>query len=276
VAERKRRRDIMRTGTKQQKWELAWEERYARYKNVGVVAGPRDTGVVTPSGIRVPAEPGNMLTARPFYEREMAGFLAWQGFIHYAEIVEMGHDAAARELALKTNRGFPLKDNQLDLAGYTGWAYKAKAAREAVEAAMLFAGGLTALQQVLVRGASRTFAATFTRVTNQSTGAGTAMTVNGVGIGNIFVYRRGGELFANYGTIINASRIPGQGRAMHAAFEQGAVQAARAAGATTARVGVYNIQNKAWYDYLWSRGYRPDMLQSHTGFTNYMSKVFNL
>jgi hypothetical protein len=278
TAERKRRRDIRAHGSKQQKWELEFEDHYHRYKGVGAVAGLRDDGIMTPTGVRVPAQPGDYLSPRPFYERRNAAFLAWQGFIHYAEIVEAGHDAAARELALKTNRGFPLRDDQLDLAAYTKWSYKAKTTREAVEAAILLASGITAVQQVLARSTAGTFARNFAGIANTPAAAnGARMTVEGVAFGGVRVARTGGEYFTSYDMIVNVGRVHNQGKAMHAAFELGTVQAARQAGATTARVGVSNVVNPAWAGHLKAQGYWWEMIPvGPNRYTGFWTRVFRI
>ena len=82
TAERKRRTEIRRHGTKQQNWELDFDIEYSHLKNIGARTGPRDAGIMTDTGVRVPRDPGDFLAPRPFYERRNAAFLAYQGFIH--------------------------------------------------------------------------------------------------------------------------------------------------------------------------------------------------
>jgi hypothetical protein len=155
TAERKRRAEIGRHGTKQQKWELDFEIQYSQLKNVGARVGPRDAGIMTETGVRVPRDPKDFLAPRPFYERRDAAFLAWQGFIHYAEIVEAGHDAAAREMALQRNGGFPIPDDRLDLYAYTHWSRKAVASRKGAELGLLVANVVFAVEDVAAALAKR-------------------------------------------------------------------------------------------------------------------------
>ena len=119
--------------TKQQVWEREFEEEIPQYKNIGSVVGTRDDGEMTPMGVRVPLYRGDYLSARPFYERKEAAMLAYQGFIHYAELVEAGHDAAALHLACARYRNCaPIRDDELDLAGYAHWSQRSVAARNGV------------------------------------------------------------------------------------------------------------------------------------------------
>ena len=74
TADRKRRWEIRDHGTKQQKWELEFEDDYPELKNVGARPGPRDAGIMTPTGVRVPSDPKTSC-ARPFYERKSSAFL---------------------------------------------------------------------------------------------------------------------------------------------------------------------------------------------------------
>jgi hypothetical protein len=83
-----------------------------------------------------------MLNPRPFYENHDAAFIAYQGFIHYAEIVETNNQAAAIQIAEasleKTGRQMP-RDNDLNLDAFTHWQRKAAAARQTVEFGLLVA-----------------------------------------------------------------------------------------------------------------------------------------
>jgi hypothetical protein len=128
--------------SKQGRWYQEFRRRYPKFENIGWVAGPRDDGIVTPTGVRVPATKGNMLNPLPFYEKHDAAFIAYQGFIHYAEIVEANNRAAAVQIALalrqKTGRDMP-RDNELDLDAFTHWQRKAAAARQTVEFGLLAA-----------------------------------------------------------------------------------------------------------------------------------------
>jgi Domain of unknown function (DUF4157) len=149
TADRKRRWEIRDHGTKQQKWELEFEDDYPELKNVGARPGPRDAGIMTPTGVRVPSDPKDFLAPRPFYERKSSAFLAYQGFIHYAEIVEAGHDAAARELSVARYGGYPIPDDRLDLYAYTHWSSKAMASRKGTEAGLLVANVAIAAMDVV-------------------------------------------------------------------------------------------------------------------------------
>lgn len=128
--------------SKQGKWEREFRAQHPKLHNIGWVAGPRDDGIVTPSGVRVPATQGNMLNPRPAYEVRDAAFIAYQGFVHYAEIVETHNRAAAMQIALRsietTGRQMP-RDNDLDLDAFTHWQRKAAAARQTVEFGLLAA-----------------------------------------------------------------------------------------------------------------------------------------
>jgi hypothetical protein len=107
--------------------------------------------------------------------------------------------------------------------------------------------------------------------------AGAQITVEGVAVGGVRVSARGGELLVTRSAIINVGRVAGQGRLIHAAFEQGAIQAARQAGMTSVRVGLETIINPAWRAYLESMGYAPELIQyGATNFTSTLTKVFTL
>jgi len=85
-------------------------------------------------------EPGHTLLRRPFYEVELAAFFAYQGFIHYAELIEAGQGKAAlliaQTLYARTGQQVP-KDTDLDLWEQTHWARRAAAARQTVEFGVL-------------------------------------------------------------------------------------------------------------------------------------------
>jgi hypothetical protein len=154
TAERKRRLEIRSHGTTQQKWELDFDIQYSHLKNIGARTGPRDTGIMTDTGVRVPRDPSNFLTPRRFYERKSAAFLAYQGFIHFAEIVESGQDPAANNLAL-ANGGFPIPDDKLDLNGFTHWSRQAVASRKGVEVGLLVANVASAAEDFAAALAKR-------------------------------------------------------------------------------------------------------------------------
>lgn len=127
---------------KQGKWDQEFREQYPKLEYVGWVAGPRDDGIMTPTGIRVPATLGHMLNPRPFYENHDAAFVAYQGFIHYAEILETRNQGPVMLIAFRsletTGREMP-RDNDLDLDGVTHWQRNAAAARQTVEFGLLVA-----------------------------------------------------------------------------------------------------------------------------------------
>jgi hypothetical protein len=98
---------------------------------------------MTDTGIRVPIHESNTLMPRKHYERKEAAFLAYQGFIHYAELVESGHDAAAVQLALayyrKTGRTI-VPDKELNLDSYANWSRKAVLANDTVQMGLMLEG----------------------------------------------------------------------------------------------------------------------------------------
>jgi hypothetical protein len=130
-------------GTKQQLWEREFQRDYPGLRDVGGGGDPwggTDEGEMTETGIRVPRFAGHTLLRRPSYERRDAAFFAYQGFIHYAELIEAGHDAAALQMAqalyAETGRQVP-KDSELDLWKYTGWSRRAVASRQGLELGLM-------------------------------------------------------------------------------------------------------------------------------------------
>ncbi len=116
--------------SKQQKWQREFDARIPHLKNIDIEYGTFDAGQMTPTGIRVPIMPGNFLEPRPFYEKKEAAMLAYQGFIHYAELVEANLGQRAMELACARFRNCaPIPDVDMNLAGFVGWAYRAAQAR---------------------------------------------------------------------------------------------------------------------------------------------------
>jgi len=119
--------------TKQERWQKEFDAdpEIRKWKDVGRVIGTHDEGVLTETGVRVPLYKGDYLSPRPAYERREAAMLAYQGFIHYAELVEAGHDAAAVQLACaRFSNCAPIPDNELDLDAYVGWSVRAMSARQ--------------------------------------------------------------------------------------------------------------------------------------------------
>ncbi|MCH8877933.1 MAG: toxin [Chloroflexi bacterium] len=109
-------------------WLEKFRKTHPDLEGVNSIAGTPDEGVLTDTGIRVPIVKGNTLKPRRAYQREAAAFLAYQGWVHLAELVEAGHDAAAMKATLASieergGRG-PL-DNQLDLDRYANYSRRA-------------------------------------------------------------------------------------------------------------------------------------------------------
>lgn len=88
--------------------------------------------------------------------------------------------------------------------------------------------------------------------------SGAELHVEGVGFGGVNALVRDGELVVTYSHIINAGRVPGQGRLMHSAFEQAAAEFARSRGLTSVRVAVSSVQNPNWASHLASLGYHKE------------------
>ena len=282
TAERKRRQEVERHGTKQAKWAIEFEEDPRISKNIGAVAGTRDDGTTTANGVRVPTYLGDYLSPRKFYNSRSAAMLVYQGFIHYAEIVEAGLGPGALDLALKINGGFPIPDNRLDLRAYTHFSEKTHDAREW---AMLLAAtgevgaaGEAAAADLAMQNAESAIAEQLGNLIGKPAAArGAEMTVQGVGISGVRVTVENRQLTASYDTIVNVSRISGAGKRIQSAFEAGVTQAARDAGLTSARVAVETVINPVWKEYLLSIGYRPEMLELQKGvFSVVLSKVFPL
>ena len=282
TAERKRRLDIKRHGSKQQKWEIEFDEDPRLIKNIGAVAGTHDEGTMTASGVRVPTYEGDFLSRRAFYEHRDAAMLAYQGFIHYAEIVEAGQAQAALDLSLARYGGYPIPDNLLDLRAYAGWSERAHDAREkAMLLAMVAeagAAGEAASARLAMQRAESSIAKQLGELIGKpATLRGAQMTVEGVGISGVRVTVRDGELVASYDTIVNVSGVSGQGKRIQSAFEAATVEAARAAGLQSARVAVESIINPTWKAYLESIGYSSDQMVLREGvFSWVMTKVFPL
>jgi hypothetical protein len=125
--------------SKQQVWEREFQRDYPGLRDVGGGGDPwgaTDEGEMTVTGVRVPREAGHTLLRRPFYEHRLAAFFAYQGFIHYAELIEAGQGKAAlliaQTLYARTGRQIP-KDSELDLWAQTNWSRRAAAARQTVE-----------------------------------------------------------------------------------------------------------------------------------------------
>ena len=151
----------------------------------------------------------------------------------------------------------------------------------------LLAGGARAgAGRTAARGAAGAAGAVATRAESSlaqfftrllGTGAREAITVEGVGFGGVKATLRGTELVVGRTTIVNSSRIAGQGRLIHGAFERAAIQVAREAGARTARVALELVQNPKWAAYLESNGYAFEVIANEAGgFTRVLTKVFTL
>lgn len=104
-----------------------------------------------------------------------------------------------------------------------------------------------------------------------------AITVEGVEYSGVHVTLEGKEFSVVIFGIQNVSDIPGQGRLVHSIFEQAAIEAARATGATSARVSFQKVVNQDWRTYLsQEQGYAPHIVDKvgAKGFEALMSKVF--
>jgi hypothetical protein len=150
----------------------------------------------------------------------------------------------------------------------------------------LLAGGRAAAGRTAARGTAGAAGAVATRAESSlaqfftrllGTGAREAITVEGVGFGGVKATLRGTELVVGRTTIVNSSRIAGQGRLIPGAFERAAIQVAREAGARTARVALELVQNPKWAAYLESQGYAFQVIATEAGgFTRVLTKVFTL
>jgi hypothetical protein len=128
-----------RSKTRQQHWEEEFRRDYPELEGIGGGGEPwgaTDAGEMTETGIRVPLVVGHTLLRRPFYERRKAAFYAYQGFIHYAELFEVGQDQTAVDMSIMRGVKIPL-DKDLDLWEYTHWSRTAATARQSVETAVM-------------------------------------------------------------------------------------------------------------------------------------------
>lgn len=108
-------------------------------------------------------------------------------------------------------------------------------------------------------------------------GATAEITVEGVGLGGVRAALQGTELVVTRAIIANVSRVPAQGRLIHAAFERAAIETARGVGARTARVALELVQNPTWSAYLESQGYAYQVIaNTRGGFTRVLTKVWTL
>jgi hypothetical protein len=101
---------------------------------------------MTETGVRVPIASHHTLQRRKFYERKQAAFMAYQGFIHYAELIETGQLAAAARWSSKYYRnGAPVPNEKLPLDVHVGLSRRAVTVRTTVEAAFFAAQAVRAL-----------------------------------------------------------------------------------------------------------------------------------
>jgi RHS repeat-associated protein len=115
----------------QQRWTREFEAENPGAAGSSLAPGPRDEGIMTPDGIRVPIVPGNMLTPRPFYENRVAAWFAWVGFVHLAELYEAGHNfshSANRYIAEASAINVDPRDNIIKLENHTRHAVNARIA----------------------------------------------------------------------------------------------------------------------------------------------------
>ncbi len=96
-------------------------------------------------------------------------------------------------------------------------------------------------------------------------GASESISVEGVGFEGVRVAVRGDELVVSRWGVHNISRIPGQGRLVHTAFEQAALEAGRQSGQRTVRVALEAVQNPRWAARLEQEGYRYDVIPNDQG-----------
>ena len=122
----------------------AFRAAYPQYENIGGGAsGPRSDGIMTDSGVRIPVEAGGLLVRRAHYWTKSGAFAAYQGYIHYAELLEAGHVSTA--LALANARGTPfVPDREINLDRYAGWATRVLMARNGVILGMTLAASALA------------------------------------------------------------------------------------------------------------------------------------
>jgi hypothetical protein len=162
---------------------------------------------------------------------------------------------------------YSVLDAVVGVAGKAGAAGAAKAA----------GGGAEAAGAAVASRAQATLTALFLRLLR--TGATEGATVEGVGLGGIKATMRATELIIERDSIVNLSRVAGQGRLVTSAFEQAAIAAARQAGALTARVAYHTVVNAEWGAYLESLGYSYEVMAGTTPgifATKVLTKVFTL
>ena len=108
----------------------------------------------------------------------------------------------------------------------------------------------------------------------KSSSTGT-MTVEGVAYDGVHVTLEGNDFAVRVLGIENVSRVPGRGRLVNSAFEQAAIEAARATGASSARVGFEKVVNQNWRAYLEEQGYTRIIEKvGAKGFRALWAKVF--
>lgn len=107
-------------------------------------------------------------------------------------------------------------------------------------------------------------------------GSTAEITVEGVGFSGVRAAVTGTELTVTRSVIVNASKIPGQGRLIHGAFERAAIQVAKESGLKSARVSLELVQNAKWASYLEGQGYAFEVFIHKTGATRVLTKVFTL
>jgi hypothetical protein len=109
------------------------------------------------------------------------------------------------------------------------------------------------------------------------TGGIAPITIEGVAFGRVHAsMSRDGVLTVLRSSIFNIDRIPGRGNLIHGAFEQAAIDAARASGARSVRVGVDTVINSKWAAELQSLGYQFETLPTAHGFTRVLIRTLPL
>jgi hypothetical protein len=103
------------------------------------------------------------------------------------------------------------------------------------------------------------------------------ITVEGVGFGGVKAATKGTELLVSRSAIINVGKVADQGKLIHGAFEQAAVQLGRETGAKTVRIALETVQNQTWAAHLQSKGYVFDVIANEFGgVSKVLTKVFTL
>ena len=93
---------------------------------------------MTENGVRVPLVKWDFLTPRTFYDNKDAALAAYEGYIHFAELLEAGQNRAANMIVAALGR-IP-RDDELNLDKYASWSTNARVARDGAMLALAAAG----------------------------------------------------------------------------------------------------------------------------------------